>query len=231
MRANLRSEAILPVNNRPVFTGRTGRCRMIGELMEELKKKVAPRVTSAQSAPPEPEMRAADTEGREEEIRKTEKIRQQLETEKSQIAGGTYAQILQGQDDRVAKRAPVLHSVIVVSKDEKETGEEVLEKVRKTERRRVKERLQGAKEDLTVEEINNHDPLVILRDVLYVKTDEEIGKALKNQNKEIFKDEENARYEIKYRRRHAEVQPLWGLPLKKLMRGVDGGSRAKVAYC
>ncbi|KAL4707275.1 hypothetical protein ACJJTC_019813 [Scirpophaga incertulas] len=232
MRVDRRSGAILAMNNLHI---------MIGELMEELKKKEAPPVTSAPSAPPEPEMRAADAEGREEEIRnvregqesmermlqvqteiinkthqETEKIRQQLETEKSQIAGGTYAQILQGRDDRVAKRASVLHSVIVASKDDKETGEEVLEKVRKTvnakdgwvkvdrvrkakdrkviiscgteeERRRVKERLLGAKKELTVEEIKNHDPLVILRDVLYVNTDEETGKALKNQNKEIFK--------------------------------------------
>ncbi|KAL4704435.1 hypothetical protein ACJJTC_014367 [Scirpophaga incertulas] len=55
-----------------------------------------------------------------------------METEEFQIARGTYAQVLQRKDDKVIARPPALHSVIVASNDEKETGEEVLEKVRKT---------------------------------------------------------------------------------------------------
>ncbi|KAL4720814.1 hypothetical protein ACJJTC_018966 [Scirpophaga incertulas] len=108
----------------------------------------------------------------------TEKIRRQLETEDLQIARGIYAQVLQRKDDKVVARPPALHSVIVASKEETWTGEEVLEKVWETmnakdgwvtidkvrkvkdrkviiscgteeERRRVKERFQGAKRTMS----------------------------------------------------------------------------------
>ncbi|KPJ05926.1 hypothetical protein RR48_14368, partial [Papilio machaon] len=125
-----------------------------------------------------------------------------------------------------------LHSIVVTSNNEMDTGEEVLEKVRKTadakegwvrverirkakdrkiimgfrskeEREKMKERLKTTAKDLSVEEVKNKDPMLLLRDVLNINTDEDIQKALKNQNRGIFGslDEEENRIEIKYRRK------------------------------
>lgn len=125
-----------------------------------------------------------------------------------------------------------LHSVVVSSKEDFDTGEEVLEKIRKAvdakegwvqvervrkakdrkiimgcatkeERRKIKERLEAVGENLVVEEVVNRDPLLILRDVLLVHSDEEILKALRNQNREVFHDigDEAARIKIRYRKK------------------------------
>ncbi|XP_045492474.1 uncharacterized protein LOC123691928 [Colias croceus] len=106
-----------------------------------------------------------------------------------------------------------LHSVVVSSKDDQETGEEVLEKIRKTvdakdgwvkvervrkvknrkvvvgcvseeERDKVKERL-GKNEGLVVEEVKNKSPLLVFRDVMKCDTGDFIT-ALNNQNAGIL---------------------------------------------
>lgn len=142
----------------------------------------------------------------------------------------TYAEMaavpLNNNQERVA-----LHSVVITSKNELDTGEEVLEKVRKAvnakdgwvtvervrkvkdrkvvvgcrteeERERIKERLKGAQDRLTVENVTNQDPMVIVKDVLSSHSDEDIIKALRNQNKGIFKDldAKDDRVEVKFRR-------------------------------
>ncbi|XP_061385081.1 uncharacterized protein LOC133320505 [Danaus plexippus] len=125
-----------------------------------------------------------------------------------------------------------LHSVVVTSMDKMDTGEDVLNKIRKTvnakegwvkvervrkakdqkvvmgfgtqeERKKVKEKIQREGTGLQVEEVKNRDPLLILRGVLSANTDEDIRKALRNQNRDLFKDlkKEDERIEIKYRKR------------------------------
>ncbi|XP_045504402.1 uncharacterized protein LOC123701034 [Colias croceus] len=116
----------------------------------------------------------------------------------------------------VAERFPetrALHSVMVSSRDEQETGEDVLEKIRKTvdakdgwvkvervrkvknrkvvvgcvseeERDKVKERL-GKNEGLVVEEVKNKSPLLVFRDVMKCDTGDFIT-ALRNQNADIL---------------------------------------------
>ncbi|CAD0206062.1 unnamed protein product [Chrysodeixis includens] len=113
-----------------------------------------------------------------------------------------------------------------------ETGEEVLEKIRtavnareegiridrirkgkdrkiiigcetKEEIGKVKERIKNAGTNLTVEEVTNKDPLVVLMEVLKVNTNDDVLKGLRNQNGHLLKGlrEEDDRVEVKYRKR------------------------------
>lgn len=125
-----------------------------------------------------------------------------------------------------------LHSIVVTSEDDTESGEQVLEKVREAvdakegwvrvervrkakdrkiimscrtidERAQIKERLEKSGKRLVCEEVQNKDPLLILKDVLLKNTDEDIEKAIKNQNRNIFRglEPKDVRINIKYRRR------------------------------
>lgn len=151
-----------------------------------------------------------------------------------------------------------LHSVIVTSKDETETGEDVLNRVRKAvdakegwvkvervrkardrkiimgfgtreERDKVKTRLETANGNLIVEEAKNKDPLLVLRSVLAVNTDEDIIRALRNQNRSIFHglDGEDDRVVIKYRRGARNphtTNVVIGTSPKIWRRAIDAGS-------
>lgn len=156
----------------------------------------------------------------EENLRKMEesskKMEELKETMERVIATGaqTYASVTSQQGTGRRTERPVLHSMVVTSADEHETGEAVLgkirgaidakesglqvEKVRKAkdrkvivscrteeERRKVKEKLKGTK-TLRVEEVKNKNPLVILKDVLAVNNDEEVQKALDRQNNALL---------------------------------------------
>ncbi|CAK1596678.1 unnamed protein product [Parnassius mnemosyne] len=144
----------------------------------------------------------------------------------------TYASVVAGPQRGLLSEKTAMHSVIITSNDEKETGDEVMDKIRKainakeerlkidkirkardrkvivgcrTEKEisRVKERLKMAGKDLNVDYIQNKDPLIILRDVLQYNTDEKIEKAIRMQNKHLFKDVLNKddRMEVKYRKK------------------------------
>lgn len=166
-----------------------------------------------------------------ENNKRLQEIQGQIENQKEQIervTTATYADI-------AARKTPsrsTLHSVVVTSKDETETGEEVLNKVRqavdakqgwvrvekirkardrkvimgfstKEERDKVKTRLERDSANLTVEDMRNKDPLLVLRGVLTINSDEDIVGALRNQNREVFRDldDEQGRIEVKYRRK------------------------------
>lgn len=70
------------------------------------------------------------------------------------------------------------------------------------EQRKVKERLTGTGNHIIVEEVGNKYLLLVLRDVLVMITDEDVLRAIKNQNQGIFdgRDEGDRRIEIKYRK-------------------------------
>lgn len=143
----------------------------------------------------------------------------------------TYAGVA-GSGSRGALEKRTLHSVVVTSSNEEDSGEEVLDKVRKAidakegwikvekvrkakdrkvimgfetteERDKVKERLRKNGASLTVEEVKNKDPMLILKSVLLVNTDEDVLKAFRNQNQDVFHGLSGgmAKVEIKYRRR------------------------------
>ncbi|KAG6465571.1 hypothetical protein O3G_MSEX015240 [Manduca sexta] len=128
--------------------------------------------------------------------------------------------------------ATALHSIVVKSKDEQETGDEVVEKIRevvnateegiridrirkarerkviigcryKEEINKIKEKIGKAGDKLSVQEIENKDPLIIVKDVLSCHKDEDILRAIRRQNKNILDKIEKSedRMEIRYRKR------------------------------
>lgn len=167
-----------------------------------------------------------------ENNRKIEELKLILDEQKGSIEKITYASVTAAKTE---KRSPVrsaLHSIVVTSEQETDTGEVVLNKVReamdakqgwvkvdnirkakdrkiimscstKEEREKVKRRLENSNKNLIVEEVVNKDPLIILRDVLLINSDEDVLKAMKNQNKGVFEglEEGEDRLAIKYRRK------------------------------
>lgn len=167
-----------------------------------------------------------------ESIAKMDDLKSSMETQRESCERAvTYAGVVAGSG-KPAQRNRALHSVVVTSTDETETGDEVLEKIRKTldakegwvkverirkakdrkviigfetteEREKAKNKMEQESAHLSVEEMKNRDPLLILRDVLKINTDEDIVRALKNQNRDVFQgfDAEEDRIEVKYKRK------------------------------
>lgn len=168
-----------------------------------------------------------------ESTRKIDELREELAKPREQALNVTYASVAANQNIRTPpNRRETLHSVVVTSTDETETGEEVLDHVRKAvdakdgwitvqkvrkakdrkiimgfktkeDQNKVKERIEKVSKNLVVEEVKNKDPLLVLKDVLLVNSDEDVLKALKNQNKCLFQNLEQGedRVEIKFRKR------------------------------
>lgn len=167
-----------------------------------------------------------------ESNRKIDELKEKLDWQTQLINTRTYASVTADKPVTQTLRSSVLHTVVVTSQDEGDTGEQVLTKVREAvdakegwvkvervrkgkdrkvimscgsveDRRKVKERIEKAGKHLIVEEVKNKDPLLMLRDVLSMNTDEDVLKAFRNQNKDVLKDlrEEDLKMEVKYRRR------------------------------
>ncbi|XP_045537326.1 uncharacterized protein LOC123721737 [Papilio machaon] len=127
----------------------------------------------------------------------------------------TYASVAAGGTRRLPSSNQATHSVAVTSSDEMETGEQVLEKIRKAvnakdeglkvdsirkgkdrkvivgcstevELNKIKDRLRGAGSDLKVADIKNKDPLVVLQDILKVHEDKDIVQAIRRQNRDLL---------------------------------------------
>lgn len=210
----------------------------IAALGTEVPEKTAPNPNPEEPQPPQTpdQSRLVETlelHSRllEENNRKLTEIQDKLQNQSELLEGITtesYASV-------AAKKLPsrnALHSVVVTSKDETETGEEVLNKIRqavdakegwikvdkirkardrkvimgfqtKEERDKAKDRLGKDGTNLAVEDMKNKDPLMVLRGVLAVNSDEDIIRALRNQNKDVFHgfDGEDDRLAVKYRRK------------------------------
>ncbi|CAK1602602.1 unnamed protein product [Parnassius mnemosyne] len=171
----------------------------------------------------------------QETNKKMEELKESMEKQRETLERATMPTYANVTADKIIKTPPqrsTLHSVVITSTDETETGEEVMNRVRKAadakegwikvgrvrkakdrkiimgfetkeERNKMKNRLEKEGVNLTVEEVKNRDPLLILRNVLLVNTDEDVIKALRNQNRGVFHglDEGEIRIEIKYRRK------------------------------
>lgn len=158
-----------------------------------------------------------------------------LKEQNDRLEKVSYASVTAGNVRKTENQTPkrtTLHSVVITSKDEMDTGEKVLEKVRevvdakegwiqvqkvrkardrkviiglstKEDRNRMKERLSKDGVNLSVEEVENRDPMLMLRSVLAVNSDDDIAKALRNQNRTVFRDldPENDRIKVRYRRK------------------------------
>lgn len=168
-----------------------------------------------------------------ENTRMIEELKDSIERQKDQEERRTYANVLANSHRQPPlTNRETLHSVVIASTDDSETGEDVLDRVRKAadakegwiavqrvrkakdrkvimgfktkeDQTRMKERLGKEGNRLVVEEVKNKDPLLVLKDVLLINSDEDVLKALKNQNRNIFHglDEGEDRAEIKYRRK------------------------------
>ncbi|XP_049868206.1 uncharacterized protein LOC126371572 [Pectinophora gossypiella] len=163
--------------------------------------------------------------------KKLDELRETLEKKNEDAQILSYASVVAGPPKRVTSERTALHSVVITSADKEETGEEILDRVRKAvnakdggievervrkakdrkiilgckskeERKRVKDRLESAGQHLSVEEVKNKDPMLIFRGVLRIHSDEEVLRALRNQNRDIFHglDAEENRVTVKYRR-------------------------------
>lgn len=167
-----------------------------------------------------------------ENSKKLDDLKVAIEEQRESLHKMTYADAAATkQEERFPKRN-TLHSIIVTSEQETDSGEVVLNKIReaidakegwvqvskvrkakdrkivmscatKEERSRVKDKLEKAGKHLVVEEVKNRDPLIILKDVLLINSDEDVLKAIRNQNRAVFQglDEEENRLQIKYRRK------------------------------
>lgn len=146
-------------------------------------------------------------------IENTGKIAKLKETLEKQ----TYASVAAAPTRKQPREQTALHSVVITAQDETETGEEVLNRIRKAvnakeggvlvdkirkakdrkvivgcktveDRQKVKERIEKSGEHLKVEDVKNKDPLVIFKDVLCYNSDAEVLSALRKQNSILFKD-------------------------------------------
>ena len=161
------------------------------------------------------------------------RLKEALQNSQENCEKVTYASAAASQSvHSQPHRQTALHTIAVTADDESKTGEEVLgsireavnakgewitvDRVRKTknrkvlmsfstkeEKEKVKERLQKNGTALTVEEVRNRDPLLILGDVLLVNTDQDVLRAIRNQNPTVFHglNGEADRLEIKFRKR------------------------------
>lgn len=167
-----------------------------------------------------------------ENNKKIEELKAVIEEQKGSLERMTYANVTAGNFEKKTPERNALHSIIVTSEEETDSGEVVLDKIReaidakegwvkitrvrkakdrkiimscdtKEEREKVKDRLEKAGKHLIVEDVKNKDPLVILKDVLLVNSDEKVMTAMRNQNRAIFQglDESVDRIAIKYRRK------------------------------
>lgn len=160
-------------------------------------------------------------------------LKETLNKVSSNMEKGTYADILSGRhstkDHSITKS---VHSVIITSSDQNDTSSAVIEKIRtavdakssgirvervrkakdqkviigchsKSELQRVTERIRTSDAKLAVEEVKNKHPLIIIKDILSVHTDDDIYEALKNQNKHLLGDlrQEDMEMRVRYRRR------------------------------
>lgn len=168
----------------------------------------------------------------QETNRKVEELKAAIEEQKENLERRTYANVSATKSAIAPPERGALHSIIVTSEEETDSGEVVLNKVReaidakegwvkvtkvrkakdrkivmscstKEDRQKVRDRLEKAGKRLIIEDVKNKDPLIILKDVLLVNSDEDIMRAMKNQNRAIFHglvDGED-RVAIKYRRK------------------------------
>lgn len=151
----------------------------------------------------------------------------------------TYASVVASRPTEQTTGRTTLHSVVVTSRDETETGEEVLEKLRmavdakegwvkiekvrkgrdrkiivglktKEEREKLKAKLEKDGALLNVEDVKNRDPLLILQNVMLYNSDDDVIKAIKKQNGWVFDGLGTEENRIEIKYRKRARNPLTG---------------------
>ncbi|CAF4947682.1 unnamed protein product [Pieris macdunnoughi] len=145
----------------------------------------------------------------EEKEKKDTERQESLETKLRTYAAVTKENLNPKHAGAATLKTQEMHSIIIKSTGT-ETSEKILERIRNTVDAKNTglnvDKIRKAKDQKVViglETATTKDPLVVLRDVIKSHTDEDVVSALKNQNRNLFKDlrEEEVRAEIKYRRR------------------------------
>ncbi|CAG9793608.1 unnamed protein product [Diatraea saccharalis] len=161
-------------------------------------------------------------------IKTMEGITPQENTTPAEVHGfNTYAETTKGKHHRKPK---TMHSLLIASKNKNDMAQDIIDKakeilkpdkngiqierirkvkdqriivscIEEQETERIKERIEVS-EELEAERVKNKDPLIIIKEVKYKLTDEEIKKAIRNQNPDIYATEqEDDNFRIKYRRK------------------------------
>ncbi|KAL0849677.1 hypothetical protein ABMA28_013930 [Loxostege sticticalis] len=151
----------------------------------------------------------------EENRKEMEKLKETIEKDQKNRDSMTYARVAAAASRTLSPEHAALHSVVITSENEMETGEQIMDRVRgvvkakedgfqidrvrkgkdrkiilgcrnRTEMDRVKERLGKEGQSLRVEDIKNKDPLIVLRDLLTYNENEDVLRGLRTQNKALF---------------------------------------------
>lgn len=171
------------------------------------------------------------TKALEENTKIINELKESVCKQHETLEKASYARVVARNPDTPMPQKP-LHSIVIASSDETDSGDQVMEQTRSAvnardggiqvqtirkarnhkiimgfssaeERTRVKERIERSGKKLVVEEVKNKDPLLVLRNVFSVHTDEEVVEFLRSQNRSVFYglDKEENRVEVKYRKR------------------------------
>lgn len=157
----------------------------------------------------------------------TKKLTEIIEETKKNVS---YAEIAARPAEKVFSQQPK-HSIIISSKIEKDSSEDVLNKIREAANARVSgvkvEQIRKAKnkkvviscssknslndikeklktnDNLKIDDAKNKDPLIIIKNVLTYNTDEDIQTSLRTQNTDALKhiNDNEYRATVKYRRK------------------------------
>ncbi|XP_063834856.1 uncharacterized protein LOC135084043 [Ostrinia nubilalis] len=165
------------------------------------------------------------------------KLRESIESYRTDTQQATYASVTADNNRRTTNDRSSLHSIVVSSKDETENSDDVLKQVRSAvnakdgwvtvervkkvkdkkviigcrtveERQKVKERLKTIENRLSVEDMKNQDPMLVLKDVLSYNSNDDIVTALRNQNGEVFRGLEKKDDRVEFRFRRKARNPL-----------------------
>lgn len=205
----------------------------IGRMIEERTREMAGKVEELIKENKEHQESVMEKmEKLEKKDRKLEELMGNLrESAESMALKPTYAEAVTNRPQARGPERTALHSIVISSENAADSSEDVLnqfrgaadakngwcvvEKVKKVknqkivvgcktkeEKERVCERLRKAK-GLKFEDLKNKDPLVILRGVMAVNTDEDILTALRKQNGSVFEGLKNDedRVSIKYKKK------------------------------
>ncbi|CAH2228375.1 jg2572 [Pararge aegeria aegeria] len=157
---------------------------------------------------------------------------------KSKITGGvSYAAMAATPIVKASSTPQPVHSVVISSVDNQDTSEDVITKIRsgvnattsglrvdrlrkaregkvvlgchtRDELAKVAERLKAQQPTLLIQETTNKDPLVIIKNVLNINTDEDVLSALKKQNQNILGAISDGDYRASVRFRRKARNPL-----------------------
>ncbi|KAL0809147.1 hypothetical protein ABMA28_011382 [Loxostege sticticalis] len=151
----------------------------------------------------------------EENRKEMEKLKDVIEKDQKLREKMTYASVAAAAPRTQTPEHAALHSVVITSSNEMETGEQIIDRVRgvvrareegfqidrirkgkdrkiilgcrtRAEMDRVREKLGKEGQNLRVEDIPNKDPLVVLRDLLSYNENEDVLKGLRAQNRALF---------------------------------------------